>query len=110
MCSSYRAISRLEPFVDGFCSYNNGEIDASTEALLIDRAQLPKLAGPELTVLVGGMRVFGANYDGSQYGVFTDEVRVLGNDFFVNLLNMTNLWTPVGNGIELDAQIEKPGR
>ncbi|MBN3782138.1 catalase/peroxidase HPI [Burkholderia sp. Ac-20345] len=95
------SFSVLEPFVDGFRNYNNGKIDAATEALLIDRAQLLTLTGPELTVLVGGLRVLGANFDGSRYGVFTDKVGVLSNDFFVNLLDMTNVWAPVDNGIEL---------
>ncbi len=64
----------------------------STEALLVDKAQLLTLTAPELTVLVGGLRVLGANFDGSQHGVFTDRDGVLSNDFFVNLLDMDTQW------------------
>ncbi len=82
----------LEPVADGFRNYKKGKIGAPTEALLIDRAQLLTLTGSELTVLIGGLRVLGANYDGSKHGVFTDKVGVLSNDFFVNLLDMGTEW------------------
>ena len=91
----------LEPLADGFRNYTKGKIGAPTEALLIDRAQLQTLTGPELTVLVGGLRVLGANYDGSQHGVFTDKESVLSNDFFVNLLDMGTEWTAVDGETEV---------
>ncbi|WP_066271939.1 catalase/peroxidase HPI [Hydrogenophaga palleronii] len=82
----------LEPKADGFRNYRKGPIGATTEALLIDRAQLLTLTAPELTVLVGGLRVLGANADGGTQGVFTDRVGALSNDFFVNLLDMNTVW------------------
>ena len=91
----------LEPLADGFRNYTKGKIGAPTEALLIDRAQLLTLTGPELTVLVGGLRVLGANYDGSQHGVFTDKDSVLSNDFFVNLLDMGTEWTAMDGETEV---------
>lgn len=91
----------LEPLADGFRNYKKGRIGASTEALLIDRAQLLTLTGPELTVLVGCLRVLGVNYDGSKHGVFTDKVGVLSNDFFVNLLDMGTEWKPVDAEAEI---------
>ncbi len=84
----------LEPIADGFRNYKQGKIGASTEALLIDKAQLLTLTAPEMTALIGGMRVLGANHDGSKHGVFTDKVGSLTNDFFVNLLDMNTVWTP----------------
>ena len=91
----------LEPLADGFRNYKNGKIGAATEALLIDRAQLLTLTPPELTALVGGLRVLGTNADGSQHGVFTDQVGVLSNVFFVNLLDMAIEWKAVDSGAEL---------
>ncbi len=91
----------LEPVVDGFRNYKKGKISAPTEAMLIDRAQLLTLTGPELTVLVGGLRVLGANYDGSKHGVFTDKVGVLSNDFFVNLLDMGTEWKAMDGEAEV---------
>jgi len=82
----------LEPVADGFRNYRKGKVGAPTEALLVDRAQLLTLTGPEMTVLVGGLRVLGANADGSQHGVFTDRVGALTTDFFVNLLDMGLEW------------------
>jgi catalase-peroxidase len=82
----------LEPAVDGFRNYRGGPVGAATEALLIDRAQLLTLTAPELTVLVGGLRVLGANAGGSRHGVFTDKVGTLTNDFFVKLLDMGTVW------------------
>ena len=95
------SFAALEPMADGFRNYKKGEIGAPTEALLIDRAQLLTLTGPELTVLIGGLRVLGTNYDGSRHGVFADKVGVLSNDFFVNLLDMGTAWTPVDSTAEL---------
>ncbi len=85
----------LEPLADGFRNYKKGTIGATTEALLIDKAQLLTLTAPEMTALVGGLRVLGANFDGSKHGVFTDQVGVLSNDFFVNLLEMGTEWKAV---------------
>jgi catalase-peroxidase len=91
----------LEPAADGFRNYRKGPIGAATEALLIDRAQLLTLTAPELTALVGGLRVLGTNADGSAHGVFTDRVGTLSNDFFVNLLDMGTTWSPTGGDAEL---------
>lgn len=82
----------LEPRADGFRNYRKEKSDVSTEALLIDKAQLLTLTAPELTVLVGGMRVLGTNFDGSQHGVFTKTPGKLTTDFFVNLLDMGTAW------------------
>ncbi len=82
----------LEPYADGFRNYLKAKTTVSTESLLIDKAQLLTLTPPEMTVLIGGMRVLGANYDHSSLGVFTDRVGVLSNDFFVNLLDMNTVW------------------
>ena len=76
----------LEPKVDGFRNYMSGEHSRSAEELLIDRAQLLTLTAPEMTVLIGGLRVLGANFGGSDLGVFTNRPGTLSNDFFVNLL------------------------
>ncbi len=91
----------LEPLADGLRNYKNGKIGAATEALLIDRAQQLTLTAPELTALVGGLRVLGANAGGSQHGVFTDKVGVLSNGFFVNLLDMGIDWKAVDAEAEL---------
>jgi len=85
----------LEPVADGFRNYRKGKLGVPTEAMLVDKAQLLTLSAPELTALVGGLRVLGANHDGSQHGVFTDKVGVLSNDFFVNLLDMGTEWKVV---------------
>jgi len=82
----------LEPSADGFRNYKNPDYKASGEALLVDRAQLMKLTAPELTVLIGGMRVLDTNFDGSRHGVLTDRRGVLTNDFFVNLLDLGVKW------------------
>jgi catalase-peroxidase len=95
------AFAVLEPLADGFRNYNKGKFSAPTEALLVDRAQLLTLTAPELTTLVGGLRVLGANFDGSKHGVFTDKVGVLSNDFFVNLLDMDLEWKAVDSEAEL---------
>jgi catalase-peroxidase len=85
----------LEPTADGFRNYLAGEHRLPAEYLLIDRANLLNLSAPEMTVLIGGMRVLGANQGGSDNGVFTDEVGKLTNDFFVNLLDLNTTWEPV---------------
>jgi catalase-peroxidase len=82
----------LEPVADGFRNYLNKHSIASAEELLIDKAQLLTLTAPEMTVLVGGMRVLNTNYDNSKHGVFTDKPETLTNDFFVNLLDMSTSW------------------
>jgi len=82
----------LEPVADGFRNYLKQDFSASPEALLIDRAQLLTLSAPEMTVLVGGLRVLGANAGGSPHGVFTKQAETLTNDFFVNLLDMATAW------------------
>jgi catalase-peroxidase len=84
----------LEPIADGFRNYQKGKYTLPAEALLIDRAQLLTLTAPEMTVLVGGMRVLGTNYKGTKHGVFTDRLETLTNDFFVNLLDMRTEWKP----------------
>ncbi|WP_330984256.1 MULTISPECIES: catalase/peroxidase HPI [Enterobacterales] len=93
--------SLMEPVADGFRNYRARLDAATTESLLIDKAQQLTLTAPELTVLVGGLRVLGANFDGSNNGVFTDRVGVLSNDFFVNLLDMRNEWKAADPSNEL---------
>jgi len=80
---------------DGLRNYRRVASGPATEELLLDKAQQLTLTAPQLTALVGGLRVLGANYDGSQHGVFTDKVGVLSNDFFVNLLDMGTVWKAV---------------
>jgi catalase-peroxidase len=84
----------LEPKADGFRNYIRGKQRLLPEALLVDKAQLLKLTAPEMTVLVGGLRVLGANAGGSKHGVFTQRPGTLTNDFFVNLLDMSTVWQP----------------
>ncbi|MEY4998942.1 MAG: catalase-peroxidase [Pseudomonadota bacterium] len=90
----------LEPKIDGFRNYASGTTRQSLEELLVDKAQLLGLTAPEMTVLVGGLRVLGANHGGSKHGVFTDRVGVLSNDFFVNLLKSSYeaQWTENADG------------
>ncbi|MFN3943381.1 MAG: catalase/peroxidase HPI [Allosphingosinicella sp.] len=90
----------LEPRVDGFRNYLQVEFSVPTEELLIDRAQLMQLSAPEMTVLVGGLRVLGANHGGSTHGVFTDRPGQLTNDFFVNLLDMGTAWKQVDDSAD----------
>ena len=87
----------LEPIADGFRNYLKGRFAVSAEQLLVDRAQLLTLTAPEMTVLVGGMRVLGTNVGRSKQGVFTSKPETLTNDFFVNLLDMRTEWKPVSN-------------
>lgn len=91
----------LEPLADGFRNYRRVQDGSSTETLLIDKAQQLTLTAPELTALIGGLRVLGTNFDGSQHGVFTDHVGVLSNDFFSHLLDMRTEWKPVDSTAEL---------
>ncbi|MGC6413861.1 MAG: peroxidase family protein, partial [Bacteroidia bacterium] len=86
----------LEPMADGFRNYQKTQYTYSTEELLVDKAQLLTLTAPEMTVLVGGMRVMDANYDNSSKGVFTTSPGTLNNDFFVNLLDMSTKWKATG--------------
>ena len=82
----------LEPLADGFRNYMNSKLDVADEDLLVDRANLLSLSIPEMTALVGGLRVLGANYNGSKHGVFTDNVGTLSNDFFTNILDFSITW------------------
>jgi catalase-peroxidase len=91
----------MEPQADGFRNFRKGRIGAATEALLVDRAQLLTLTAPEMTALVGGLRVLGTNADGSAHGVFTNKVGALTNDFFVNLLDMGTEWKAVDSEAEV---------
>jgi catalase-peroxidase len=88
------SFSVMEPQADGFRNYQKKTYRVPAEEMLVDRAQLLTLSAPEMTVLVGGLRVLGANTGGSKHGVFTDRVGQLTNDFFVNLLDMGNAWAP----------------
>jgi catalase-peroxidase len=90
----------LEPKADGFRNYLQVRYNVPTEELLVDRAQLLRLSAPEMTVLVGGLRVLGANHGGSQHGVLTDRVGQLTNDFFVNLLDMGTAWKQVDDSAD----------
>ena len=94
------SIALLEPMADGFRSYFKTKYTLTTEELLVDKAQLLTLTVPELTVLIGGMRVLNANYDNSAHGVFTKNKGALTNDFFVNLLDMSTEWKPVSEAKE----------
>jgi catalase-peroxidase len=87
----------LEPEADGFRNYLKKRYTISAEEMLIDKAQLMTLTAPEMTVLLGGMRVLGANYDGSDHGVFTDRKGQLTNDFFVNLLDLGTSWKSISD-------------
>lgn len=106
------SISYLEPRADGFRNYRGIKNNVSTENLLVDKAQLLTLTAPEMTVLVGGLRVLNTNFDGSNYGVFTNTPGQLTNDFFVNLLDMGTAWKPASEDREYfqgyDRTTEKP--
>ncbi|KQB03290.1 peroxidase [Vibrio metoecus] len=86
----------LEPLADGFRNWQKKHYVVTPEEMLLDKAQLLRLTAPEMTVLIGGLRVIGTNYGGSQHGVFTDRVGALTNDFFVNLTDMSYTWKPTG--------------
>jgi catalase-peroxidase len=89
----------LEPTHDAFRNYLKKDYAVSAEELMLDRAQLMGLTAPEMTVLLGGLRVIGANHGGSKNGVFTDKVGALTNDFFINLTDMTYVWEPAGENL-----------
>jgi catalase-peroxidase len=89
----------LEPVADGFRNYQQAQYALPAEALLVDRAQLLTLTAPEMTVLVGGLRVLGANVGGAPQGLFTERPETLSNDFFVNLLSMATEWKPVSKDV-----------
>ena len=89
----------LEPIADGFRNFQKMEYSISAEELFLDKAQLMTLTAPEMTVLLGGLRVLGANYGGAAHGVFTENPGVLSTDFFTNLLDMGIQWFPAGDGI-----------
>ncbi|HVY15496.1 MAG TPA: catalase/peroxidase HPI [Rhodopila sp.] len=93
------SFAALEPMADGFRNYLSGRAFMAPEEALIDRAQLLTLSAPEMTVLVGGLRVLGANAGGSKHGVFTKAPGVLTNDFFANLLSMATVWHPTGDDV-----------
>ncbi|MGN6438542.1 MAG: catalase/peroxidase HPI [Agriterribacter sp.] len=95
------SVGYLEPLADGFRNYRRIQSTVSTEALLIDKAQLLTLTAPELTVLIGGMRALNTNFDGSAHGVFTERPGQLTNDFFMNLLNMNTAWKAATEDREL---------
>ncbi|WP_338141147.1 peroxidase family protein, partial [Vibrio anguillarum] len=86
----------LEPLADGFRNWQKKHYVVNPEEMLLDKAQLLRLTAPEMTVLIGGLRVLGTNYGGSQHGVLTDRVGALTNDFFVNLTDMNYTWKPTG--------------
>jgi catalase-peroxidase len=89
----------LEPLADGFRNWLKKDYVVTAEELLLDRAQLMGLTACEMTALVGGMRVLGANHGGGKHGMFTDRVGALTNDFFVNLTDMSYTWKPAGNNL-----------
>jgi catalase-peroxidase len=89
----------LEPLADGFRNWLKKDFVVTPEELLLDRAQLMRLTAPEMTALIGGLRVLGANHGGSRHGVFTDRVGALTNDFFVNLTDMAYTWKPAGKNL-----------
>ena len=92
-----QSFSVLEPKADGFRNYLKSDYSVRPEELLVDRAELLTLTAPEMTVLIGGMRVLNTNYKKSEYGVFTNRPEVLTNDFFVNLLDMDTVWKPTSS-------------
>jgi catalase-peroxidase len=96
-----KSIAVLEPQADGFRNYSKAKYTISTEELLVDKAQLLTLTTPEMTVLIGGLRVLNANYDNSAHGVFTARKETLSNDFFVNLLDMNTTWKAINDDKEV---------
>ncbi|HSO47071.1 MAG TPA: peroxidase family protein, partial [Rhizobiaceae bacterium] len=93
------SFSVLEPLADGYRNWLKKDYAVTAEELMLDRTQLMGLTANEMTVLVGGMRMLGTNHGGTRHGVFTDREGALTNDFFVNLTDMANKWTPTGNGL-----------
>ncbi len=105
------AFAYLEPVADGFRNYQKAKYTISPEEMLVDKAQLLNLSAPEMAVLVGGLRVLGANYAGSKQGVFTDRLGQLTNDFFVNLIDMSTTWVPIsGKDTEFEGRDRKSGK
>jgi catalase-peroxidase len=101
----------LEPKADGFRNYQKARYAVTAEEMLVDKAQLLTLTAPEMTVLIGGLRALGANFGGSQHGVFTNRVGVLTNDFFVNLLDMGVAWSPASEAADtFEAHDRKTGK
>ncbi len=100
----------LEPEADGFRNYQRTKFACSPEEMLVDRAQLLTLTAPEMTVLVGGLRVLGANAGGSKHGVFTKQPGALTNDFFVNLLDMGTEWVPTRDDDVFEGRDRKTGK
>ena len=94
------SFAMLEPQADGFRNYQKTTFTVSAEAMLVDRAQLLTLSAPEMTVLVGGLRVLGANVGQLKHGVFTKRVGTLSNDFFINLLDTSTVWKPTSDAAE----------
>lgn len=101
------SVAFLEPKADGFRNYLQPNQDRTAEELLLDRAQLLTLTAPEMTVLVGGMRVLNANTGGSSQGVFTDQPETLSNDFFVNLLDMSTKWEASSEAADVFAGLDR---
>jgi len=99
----------LKPLADGFRNWQRADLPLRAEELLLDRAQQLGLSAPELTVLVGGLRVLGANSGGSRLGVFSDRVGVLSTDFFVNLLDMGTVWGPVPGATTYEGRSRSDG-
>jgi catalase-peroxidase len=100
----------LEPVADGFRNYQKTKFPVSAEELLLDRAQLLTLTAPEMTVLIGGLRVLGVNHGKSKHGVFTKRSETLTNDFFVNLLDMGTDWKPSGSDGVFEGRDRKTGK
>ena len=96
-----KSIAVLEPQADGFRNYSKAKYTVTTEELLVDKAQLLTLTAPEMTVLIGGLRVLNANYDNSAHGIFTARKETLSNDFFVNLLDMNTTWKSINDDKEV---------
>jgi catalase-peroxidase len=105
------SVAVLEPLADGFRNYVSGTLDGvGAEHVLLDRAQLLTLTAPEMTVLVGGMRMLGTNSDGAKHGVFTSKPETLSNDFFVNLLDMGTEWKPASADGVYEGRDRKTGK
>ena len=105
------SVAMLEPATDGFRNYQKAQYTVSAEELLIDRAQLLTLTAPEMTVLIGGLRVLNTNVGQSQHGVFTENPETLSNDFFVNILDMSTEWVPTSEtGMEFEARDRSTGK
>jgi catalase-peroxidase len=106
-----KSFAVLEPAADGFRNYQKTKYAVSAEELLVDRAQLLTLTAPEMTVLIGGMRVLNTNYEQSQHGVFTKQPETLTNDFFMNLLDMSTTWKPTSEDNDVfEGQDRKTGK